>query len=319
MIAETGYTVHDGLTVWPPLYPILIRFFSYIFEPPILAALVISSLSTWVAFILLYFLIAESHNESTAKNTLLLYVIYPSAFFLVAGYSESFFLALVVGCLLLARRGYWLWAGLLAALATLTRNQGIVLAAVLFWEGILQYREGRIHNVGQMFKASFASLLPVLTFGLFALYVHNVLGEGWPWETLATLWGQSTGLPWEGMIGNIKQLLTLPSSEDLYWLPTTILDLFFAIVIPICLLFYRHSVRSTYFVLAWLILFLGLIKLGPDDTLVSFSRYMLAAFAFFLVVSPLMKDRLFRMAVISFGLIFQAILLSMFYIWSWAG
>src|SRR5215216_42523 len=30
LIAETGYTVHAGLTVWPPLYPLLIRLFSFV-------------------------------------------------------------------------------------------------------------------------------------------------------------------------------------------------------------------------------------------------------------------------------------------------
>jgi hypothetical protein len=318
MIAETGYTVHAGLTVWPPLYPSLIRLFSFVFQPPIFAALVLSSISTWIAFVLLYILITENHDEATTKNTLFLYTIYPLAFFLVAGYTESLFLALVAGSLLLARRGNWAWAGLLAALSALTRNQGIVLSFVLLWEGWLQYREGD-HSVNHILKVLVASCMPVIAFAAFALYVHNVLHAGWPWQTLGTLWGQYSGLPWQGIIGNIKQLLTLPVSQDLYWLPTTILDLFLAIVVPVVLIWRRRFDRSTNMLFAWLILFLGLIKLGPNDTLVSFSRYMIAAFPFFVAVSPIVENRFVRLAVVSFGLIFQAILLSMFYIWSWAG
>ena len=83
MIAETGYTVHAGLTVWPPLYPLLIHLFAFFIHPPILAALVISSITTWLAFLLLYILITENHNETTARNTLFLYTVYPLAFFLV--------------------------------------------------------------------------------------------------------------------------------------------------------------------------------------------------------------------------------------------
>ncbi len=319
IIAETGYTAHAGLTVWPPLYPLLIRLFSFIFEPPILAALLISSIATWTTFVLLYILVTESHDETTAKNTLFLYTIYPLAFFLLAGYTESLFLALVVGSLLLARKGKWGWAGLLAALSALTRNQGIVLSAVLLWEGWLQYREGRDRSVSHILKVLLASFMPILVFAVFASYVHNVLHAGWPWQTLGTLWGQYSGFPWQGIIGNIKQLLTLPVSQDLYWLPTTIIDLLLAILIPIVLLLRRRSDRSTYMIFAWLILFMGLIKLGPNDTLISFSRYMLAAFPFFVVISPIVKNRFARLAVLSLGLIFQAILLSMFYIWSWAG
>ena len=319
LIAETGYTVHPGLTVWPPVYPLLIRLFSFVFTPPILAALVISSLATWLAFVLLYLLVTETHDEAAARNTIFLYAVYPAAFFLVAGYTESLFLVLATGSLLLARRGHWMGAGLLAALATLTRNQGIVLALVLLWEGMLQYREGGARETRHLLKILIASSLPVLAFGGFALVVHYGWNEDWPWQTLAAWWGQYTGFPWQGVIGSVKQLLTLPVSDDLYWLPTTVLDLLLAITIPVVLFLHRRSIRSTYLVFAWLILFMSLTKLGPNDMLISFSRYVLAIFPFFVAISPITANRYGRLAVLSLGLLFQAILLGMFYIWSWAG
>jgi Gpi18-like mannosyltransferase len=319
MIAETGYTVHAGLTVWPPLYPLLIRLFAFFIHPPILAALVISSITTWLAFLLLYILITENHNETTARNTLFLYAVYPLAFFLVAGYTESLFLVLVTGSLLLAQRKKWLGAGILAALATLTRNQGIGLALVLFWEGILQYRANREMKFVDIFKILFAASLPVLAFGAFALYMHNGLHADWPWQTLGTIWGHYSGLPWEGIIGNIKQLSTLPVSKDLYWLPTNILDLLLAILMPIILIIHRRSTHSTYLLFAWLILLMGLMKLGPDHTLVSFSRYVIPVFPFFAAISPVVENRYSRLAMLAIGLMMQIIFLTMFYIWSWAG
>jgi Gpi18-like mannosyltransferase len=318
IIAEAGYA-NPGLTVWPPLYPLLIRLFSFVFTPPVLAALVISSLATWVAFFLLYLLVTHSHNETTAKNTLFLYTVYPFAFFLVAGYTESLFLALVIGCFLLARKKDWLWAGVLAGLATLTRNQGILLSAVLLWEGMLQYREGQSLHRKDIFKILFASSLPVLTFGAFALYIYKGLNAGWPWDTLSAIWGQYSGFPWEGVIGNMRQLLTLPRSQDLYWLPTTVLDLILAILIPIVLIIHRRAIRSTYLIFAWLLVFIALVKLGPENTLVSFSRYIIAAFPFFVAITPVMSNRYAKLAILAICLMLQAILLSMFYIWSWAG
>jgi len=319
MIAETGYTVYAGLTVWKPLYPTLIYLFSLIVMPPLLAALVISSLATWLAFFLLYVFISESRDETTVKNTIMLYAVYPLAFFLVAGYTESLFLALVIGSFMLARRKAWGWAGILAALATLTRNQGIVIALALFWEGMLQYRGQTGLPAREVLKVVFASSLPILSFGAFALYVHEGLHADWPWQTLSAIWGQYTGFPWEGAVGNSKQLLTLPVSGDLYWLPTTVLDLFLAILIPVVLFWHRHSTRSTYLVFAWLILLMSLMKLGPNGTLISFSRYMIAVFPFFIAVSPVMQRRFSRLVVFGVCLSLQAILLSMFYIWSWAG
>ena len=316
-IAETGYA-NLGLSVWPPLYPLLIRVFSLVFTPPVLAALIISSLATWLAFFLLYVLVTEDQNESTAKNMLFLYVVYPVSFFLVAGYTESLFLALVIGSFLLARKKAWVLAGILAALATLTRNQGIVLSAVLLWEGILQYKEEKGLRVSEIIKILFSAALPALTFGAFALYIHNGLNAGWPWNTLGTLWGQYTGFPWEGVTGNFKQLSTLAISPDLYWLPTTVLDLILAILIPMVLIVHRRALRSTYMVFAWLLLFIALIKLGPGNTLVSFSRYMIAAFPFFISISPIVNNRYAKLVILGVCLILQAILLGMFYIWSWA-
>jgi Gpi18-like mannosyltransferase len=319
LIAETGYTVHAGLTVWPPIYPLLIRLFSFIAAPPILAALIISSITTWLAFLLLYIFITEDHDETTARNTVALYTIYPLSFFLVAGYTESLFLALVVGSLLLARKKEWIAAGLLAALATLTRNQGIVLSFVLFWEAILQYRTQHNTKPADILKMLTASALPAIAFGAFALYVHEGLHADWPWQTLAGIWGQYTGWPWEGIIGNVKQLLTLPVSKDLYWLPTNILDLFLAVTIPIVLIVHRRSIRSSYMLFAGLILLLGLIKVGPDHTLVSFSRYVIPVFPFFIASSPVVQNRFSRLAVLTICLILQIIFLTMFYVWSWAG
>lgn len=320
LIAETGYTVNAGLTVWPPLYPFLIRLFSFVVGTPIAAALLVSSIATWVTFVLLYLLVIEDgHAEETARNTLTLYTLYPVAFFLVAGYTESLFLALVLGSLLLARKGKWGWAGFLAALSMLTRNQGIVLSVVLLWEGWLQYRDAQERRASDIIKVLFAASTPVLVFGLFSLYVRYGLQGGWPWQTLGFLWGQSTGFPWEGIIGNVKLLLTLPTADDLYWLPTAILDLILAVAIPTVLVLRRRSMRSTYMIFAWLIVLLGLVKLGPDDVLISFSRYMIAVFPFFIIASAIMKNRLGRMSVLTFGLLSQAIFMFMFYIWSWAG
>ena len=209
---------------------------------------------------------------------------------------------MVIGSLLLAHRKKWIWAGILAALATLTRNQGIVLALVLFWEGILQYRANREIKVIDIFKILFAAALPVLAFGAFALYMHNGLHADWPWQTLGTIWGHYSGLPWKGIIGNIKQLSTLPVSKDLYWLPTNILDLLMAILIPIILIIHRRSTRSTYLLFAWLILLMGLMKLGPDHTLVSFSRYVSLFSHFSLPSRRLSRIRYSRLAILAIGL-----------------
>jgi hypothetical protein len=72
-------------------------------------------------------------------------------------------------------------------------------------------------------------------------------------------------------------------------------------------------------IFAWLIVLMGLVKLGPDDVLISFSRYMIAVFPVFIIASSMLKNRFARLAVLTVGLLSQAIFMFMFYIWSWAG
>jgi len=321
-IAEHGYGAHPVLTVWPPVYPALIRLFGFVFQPPVLAALIVSNLAMWLTFTLLYVLIMETHDEETAQRALYLYAIFPTSFFLVAGYTESTFLVLVLASFLLVRKKHWMWAGILAGLSVLVRTQGFLLALALFWEGYLQLKQSTEKRFIDFAKIILASSLPVLAFGGYALYVHNSLHAGWIWHTLEYYYNQHMGLPWEGILGNARRLLTPPNPTDLYWwhwLPTTMVDLLFAILVPVALIINLRSQKPVYPVYAWSMLIITMMKLGAGDTLVSFSRYLLTVFPFFIVVAPALNKRHVRLAMFGICLILQGILMYMFYIWSWAG
>ena len=319
MIAESGYTIQPGLTGWPPLYPWLVRIVALVFRPPILAALVVSGLGTWLALTLLYILITENQDEATAKNSLFLYAIYPHSFFLVSGYSEATFFLFVIASLLLAQKKYWGWAGIFAGAAAVTRNQGILLSIALLWEGILQFREKPERDFTNLMKPILASAIPLLTFGAFSLYVHEILKAGWPWQTLSYYWGEYLGFPWQGIVGNARRLLTVTTSTDLYWLPTTVIDLIFAVTIPLVLAFNFRQGRSSHRVYAWAVLILSLIKLEPNDTLWAFSRYAITIFPFFVAASPVLNNKYARLGLVAIGLSLQGVLAYMFYIWSLAG
>src|SRR5204862_803310 len=64
-------------------------------------------------------------------------------YFLHIAYSESLFLALVLGSILAARSQSWAAAGVLAALACATRVNGLLLGPTLLVEAWLQYRVTR--------------------------------------------------------------------------------------------------------------------------------------------------------------------------------
>jgi Mannosyltransferase (PIG-V) len=77
-------------------------------------------------------------DREIARLTLALTAFGPMAFFLSADYSESLYLALSIGVFLMARRGRWMWVGVLGGLAAATRSTGVLLllpAAALYLYG----------------------------------------------------------------------------------------------------------------------------------------------------------------------------------------
>lgn len=89
-IAQNGYANPQN-TIWPPLYPLLIRGGLALGLHPLAAALLVSNAAALGFFWLLYRLAEREWDAALARHTLLAVVIFPTAFFLVAGYSESLF------------------------------------------------------------------------------------------------------------------------------------------------------------------------------------------------------------------------------------
>ncbi|HEV3475347.1 MAG TPA: mannosyltransferase family protein [Actinomycetota bacterium] len=144
-IADSGYQDDDGSAVFFPLYPLVIRFVASIFGggAELGAALLISNLAAFGAMVVLYFLTASEFDERIARRSVVYLAVFPTSFFLLAPYSESLFLLLVLTSLWAARRGRWELAGAAGAGASATRNLGVLLVLPLAVEAIHQFRGSR--------------------------------------------------------------------------------------------------------------------------------------------------------------------------------
>ncbi|HEY1687331.1 MAG TPA: hypothetical protein VGF95_00540 [Solirubrobacteraceae bacterium] len=145
-----------------PLYPLFVGFVSAIVRTPALAGVIVALLALLAGLYGLHRLVAlelsapdsrlpltwrgrasPSGGAGWAGNDLAalalrLMAFSPMAFFLSADYSESLYLALSIGVFLYARRGRWLFVGVLGGLAAATRSTGVVLllpALVLYLYG----------------------------------------------------------------------------------------------------------------------------------------------------------------------------------------
>src|SRR6478609_7325724 len=127
-IARSGYDERQATAFWP-LYPLLVRVVSDVTGFGIAASgIILSNLAFLGALVVLFQLIERGYSVPIAKRAVWLLALCPFAFFLSAFYSESLFLLLSLGTILLARAGRWTWASLVLLLATLTRSAGVLIA-----------------------------------------------------------------------------------------------------------------------------------------------------------------------------------------------
>jgi len=95
-IAEFGYTATNGSTEFYPLFPWLIRLVACFSKSYLAAGLIVSGIASAVAAIMLRRLVRFDYLESVAMRSVWFFLIFPTAYFLHVGYSESLFLTLAL-------------------------------------------------------------------------------------------------------------------------------------------------------------------------------------------------------------------------------
>lgn len=129
-----GYPLKPSTYVFFPLFPMVIKLLTIIIPDYLASGLILVHISLILALYYLYRLVRLDYKDSAAQNTLLLLLIFPSAFFFGAVYTESFFLLTIVLSFYLVRKEKFFLACLLAIFASATRFAGIFLWPALIWE-----------------------------------------------------------------------------------------------------------------------------------------------------------------------------------------
>lgn len=314
-IATEGYTANLKNTVWPPLYPTLIALLDRVIQPSMLASLVIANLAAIGALFLLYLLIADVWSEKRARSVLVWIVIFPTGFFLLAGYTESLFLLFAVAALLAARRRRWWLAGLLGMLATLTRLPGVFLAAPILWEGWQAYKDQPLaERRGNLATVVIAAAQMPLAMAAFSLYVHYGLGADWPWVGLEKGWHLRFAMPWEGIVGTLQRMAIEPVGLEAL---SKFFDVLLAVWALVLLVIGIRRLPFQYTLYAAALLLPSLTKILDNNVLMSLSRYVLPIFPLFVIHDRLLASKGTRIIVAMVFLTGQALLLLMFYRWMW--
>lgn len=159
-----------------PLYPALVRLADPCLPGDDVAAALVVNLVLGAAFVVLVGALARTwFGVDAARRAMVLVALLPASAVLSLAYSEALLLVLVAACLLALTRRQWALAGVVAALATAARPNGLAVVAacaVAAWPAVRARREWR---------ALLAPALAPLGFVAFHAYLWWRTGESGVW------------------------------------------------------------------------------------------------------------------------------------------
>lgn len=310
-IAEYGYAAEGKqrfLLVFFPLYPLLTALAAAFFKDFILSAFVVSGAASIAAGLLFRLLVKLDYPEKTAQKSVFFLFIFPTAYFLHIPYTESLFIALVVGCFWAARTEKWLAAGILGFLACLTRINGIILLPALLFEIGEQYC--RRQSINSRWSA--AMLVPV---GFFSYLALNYVVAG---NALMFLdfqrehWNKYIRLSFQGLWEKHQTFLYQSAFNSNI---VGFQELFFAAIGFAAIVFGWKYMRNSYrvWMLANWLLFIS------TSFVLSVPRYTLTMFPIFILMALLARlDQRLNVLLTVWSLLYLALFSSLFVKGNWA-
>ncbi len=144
-IAEKGYVGTGLIQAFFPFLPFILLHSLYLLTGghlnTLLTGLVITNVAMLFCLILWYVFLKSFLSKQKAWFGVVLLLVFPTSLFFGALYTESIFLAAVIGAFLAARKQSWIWCSMFTLIATATRIVGVFLLPALAIEAWLQWRE----------------------------------------------------------------------------------------------------------------------------------------------------------------------------------
>ncbi len=291
-IAGAGYRQY--LEAFFPFYPLLIRWGHEITAlSPEIVALTISHVAAFVAVVFFYKL-SSIHNRKISYWSTVLFLFFPTSFFLVSVYPASLYLALGAACVWCIGKRRWWWAGILGGLASATHIFGVYLiiaAALEFY----QSKKRRFVQDG------FAIALIPMGLFMYMYYLWKSMGDPLAFFHIQPIFGANRSggelifLP--QVIWRYVKILFTANPASFSYTIATFEFLSFAFVIYLLVRGWQQKLKFSYLMYSLAVI----ITPTLTGTLSSFPRYLLAVFPLFFTLETL-SGRMKVLTAIMFGL-----------------
>ena len=259
------YDVADARAAFFPAYPMLVRLVDRVLPGgDTVAALVTNFVLGAVTVLLVGVLARELFGVRVAERSMILMAIFPGSFVLSFVYTEALLLALAAGCMWCLLKRHWELAGVLAAVGTATRPNGIALVAACAIASFLAIRDRR------EWRSLFAPLLAPIGFVGFMLWIDAHTGERGVWFRVQTeAWGEGTSFGLTAVRRTLKAF-THPLTS-----PTNTITAV-SVVTMVLLLWFLHKHRLPSYCSAYVAVVLLLMLL--PSTVTARPRFLFTAF-----------------------------------------
>ena len=160
-----------------PLFPTLVRGLDRVLPGGDTAAALLFNLGLSVLAVVLVGVLTHrwTHEPIIAQRAMILFAVFPGSFVMSFAYAETLLIVLALGCLLALEDRRWLLAGILCALATATRPNGVALVAAVAAAAWIHRRDD------QRVRRGVAVLIAPLGFLGFQVFLGLHTGETGIW------------------------------------------------------------------------------------------------------------------------------------------
>ena len=277
IMPNVSYFVTDARAAFFPLYPRLVHYLDVVIPGgPVSVALGINIILGAIFVFLVGYLCRDIFDVRTAEKAMILIALFPGSFVLSMAYSEALMLTIVALCFIALRDKHWVWAGVLAALATGTRPNGIALVAACATASFLAIRRDRD------WKSLIAPILSPIGFIGFMLFLRSHTTENWAWfRVQRQAWEEGTSFGATAVQRTYDFFLDPVSS------PTSVLTAASVIAMVISLVLARkYKMNLIYWSYTAVVLGLMLIP----ATVTARPRFLFTAFPLFFPVARALRD-----------------------------
>ena len=277
IMPNVTYFVSDARAAFFPLYPRLVHYLDNVIPGGPVSVALLVNLLLGAVFVMLVGTIARAlHDVKTAEKAMIIAALFPGSFVLSWAYSEALLLTIAALCFLALSRRMWWWAGILAALGTACRPNGIALVAACAVASLLAIRNDRD------WKSLVAPALSPLGFVGFMLFLVQHTDENFAWfRVQSEAWKEGTSFGVTALSRTFDFVLNPTGS------PTSVLTAASMVAMILALVaLWKHRLPAMYTAYTAVVLVLMLLP----ATVTARPRFLFTAFPLIFPVARWLRD-----------------------------